>query len=715
MKKLQLASLVALAFSSAAFAQSTPAPSSGSLAVWFKAPTAGATVSGVLNGGTSCYTNASGSIARVTYTLDGNALNTDSTPSDGMQCVLDTTKFANGSHTLRANAYDTSGNVKSDVISINIQNTATTTNTPPTVSMTSPANGATVSGTVSYAATASDNVGVSKVEFYVDGALAVTDTSTPYSGSVDTTKIANGTHTIKAIAYDGAGLTASSQVSVNVQNTTATPTTTTSTPAPGSGTLDVWFKAPTAGATVSGILNGGTKCYVNGSGSIARVTFTVDGNAVNTDSTPADGMQCQLDTTKLANGSHSLRANAYDASGNVKSDVISINVQNSGTTSTPTTSNTPPVVSITAPAAGATISGTAAACAANATDASGVASVKFALNGTAIVTDTVAPYTCAIDTTKFANGTYTLSALATDALGLSSTANTTVTVANSTTSPTSGTGGVISSSDIIEQAQASIAFSQQSGYTGAVMGTYPDVNTIPESGINGPVLPNGETLRLGKQLDPTGTGKQVLAFQLSPNDPTTSGSKRSEFEFPTNIQLDTTYWVAYSVYVYNWGTLQSGDESLFGTQVHSSRTDLGLSPAFTVATFDGSTMRISVQYSTSSSPTTSNTVTIKYPDWSQPGIAIPFGRWVDFVFKFRESQSSSGFLQAWIDGSQVVNYSGPLGYNTPGYLDYFKFGYYNWSTFNSSRKVLLRSPVVVQDPTGSKYQASDLRSYVQAR
>jgi len=46
--------------------------------------------------------------------------------------------------------------------------------------------------------------------------------------------------------------------------------------------------------------------------------------------------------------------------------------------------------------------------------------------------------------------------------------------------------------------------------------------------------------------------------------------------------------------------------------------------------------------------------------------------------------------------------------------DYFKFGYYNWSTFNSSRKVMLRSPIVVNDPTGSKYSATDLRSYVQS-
>jgi hypothetical protein len=641
-------------------------------------------------------------VSKVQFFVDATALNTDSTMSDGMQCQIDTTKFANGTHSLKAVAYSSTGSTRSDVISINVQNIVAPVNTPPTVSLTSPANGATVSGaSLAYAANATDNAGVSKVDFSLDGNSILSKAAAPYSGALDTTKLANGSHTLKAVAYDAAGLSSSAQVALNVQNSTAA----ASTPPPGSGALDVWFKAPTAGKTVSGVL-GGTNCYVAGSG-VAKVQFFLDSAALNTDTTMSDGMQCQLDTSKFANGTHSLKAVAYSSSGATRTDLISINVQNSAGAT-----NTPPSVSITSPAAGATLTGNAVACAASASDDKGVASVKFSLGSTVVATDTASPYTCTIDTTKFANGTYNLAAVATDTNGATATATRTVTVSNASSG--GGTGGAISSSDILLQAQAGIAFSQQGGYTGAVMGTYPEVNTIPESGINGPRLSNGETLRLGKQLDPAGSGKQALAFQLSPSDPVTSGSKRSEFEFPANVQMDKVYWVAYSAYVYDWGTLPSGDESLFGTQVHSSRTDLGLSPAFTVATFDGRTMRISVQYSNSSSPTTGNTVTIKYPDWAQPGIAIPFGRWVDFVFKFRESTSSSGFLQAWIDGTQVVNYSGRLGYDTPGYLDYFKFGYYNWSSFNSSRKVLLRSPIAVQDPTGSKYQASDLRSFVQA-
>ena len=79
-----------------------------------------------------------------------------------------------------------------------------------------------------------------------------------------------------------------------------------STPAPTSGALDVWFKSPRTGNTVSGVLQG-TTCYVAGVG-VSRVQFFLDGTALNTDTTMSDGMQCQLDTTQFANGTHRLRA-----------------------------------------------------------------------------------------------------------------------------------------------------------------------------------------------------------------------------------------------------------------------------------------------------------------------------------------------------------------------------------------------------------------------
>jgi len=93
---------------------------------------------------------------------------------------------------------------------------------PPTVSITAPSGGATVSGTVSVTATASDNVGVTKVEFYLDGALQSTDTTSPYAWSWDTTSATNASHTLTAKAYDAAlNVGTSAAVSVTVNNSTA--------------------------------------------------------------------------------------------------------------------------------------------------------------------------------------------------------------------------------------------------------------------------------------------------------------------------------------------------------------------------------------------------------------------------------------------------------------------------------------------------------------
>ncbi|MSO60639.1 MAG: hypothetical protein EXQ50_00860 [Acidobacteria bacterium] len=65
---------------------------------------------------------------------------------------------------------------------------------PPTTSITSPASGATVSGTISVTASAGDNVVVTKVEFYLDGVLQATDTTAGYAWSWNTTATPNGSH-----------------------------------------------------------------------------------------------------------------------------------------------------------------------------------------------------------------------------------------------------------------------------------------------------------------------------------------------------------------------------------------------------------------------------------------------------------------------------------------------------------------------------------------
>lgn len=91
--------------------------------------------------------------------------------------------------------------------------------TPPSVQLTAPAAGATVSGVVTLSADASDNVAVSKVDFLVDGAVVGTDSSAPYSVSWDSAQVANGGHTVTARAVDTSSNTASSSRSITTQNT----------------------------------------------------------------------------------------------------------------------------------------------------------------------------------------------------------------------------------------------------------------------------------------------------------------------------------------------------------------------------------------------------------------------------------------------------------------------------------------------------------------
>jgi hypothetical protein len=78
--------------------------------------------------------------------------------------------------------------------------------TPPTVSLTAPLAGSTLSGSVTVSANASDNMGVASVQFLLDGKdLGSEVTSAPYSVNWDTSTVAAGTHTLSAIAKDTAG------------------------------------------------------------------------------------------------------------------------------------------------------------------------------------------------------------------------------------------------------------------------------------------------------------------------------------------------------------------------------------------------------------------------------------------------------------------------------------------------------------------------------
>ncbi|HAM36054.1 MAG TPA: hypothetical protein DCP85_09045, partial [Elusimicrobia bacterium] len=149
----------------------------------------------------------------------------------------------------RLRAYDAAGNVSANSAAVSAATLAAPDTTAPTASITAPTAGAAVSGAVSVSAAAADSVGVTKVEFYVDGNLKATDTSSPYSHSLDTTQLANGSHALLAKAYDAAGnVGQSASVSVTVSNSVPPP--------PGAPTI----------SGVSGNIINGSNITISGSG-----------------------------------------------------------------------------------------------------------------------------------------------------------------------------------------------------------------------------------------------------------------------------------------------------------------------------------------------------------------------------------------------------------------------------------------------------------------
>jgi hypothetical protein len=159
-----------------------------------------------------------GGVSSVQFLVDGTAVGTDA--SSPYTYSWNTSSVSLGSHTLQAKATDASGNVgTSALITVTVAD-----QTAPAVSVTAPASGSTVKGTASVTATASDNTGgagVAKVEFYVDGTLKSTDSSSPYSYSWDTATASNASHSLTAKAYDNASpanSATSTAVSVTVDN-----------------------------------------------------------------------------------------------------------------------------------------------------------------------------------------------------------------------------------------------------------------------------------------------------------------------------------------------------------------------------------------------------------------------------------------------------------------------------------------------------------------
>jgi hypothetical protein len=162
---------------------------------------------------------------------------------------------------------------------------------PPSVAVSAPAAGALVSGTTPVSANASDDIGVVGVQFTLDGAnLGAEDTSAPYSVSWDTTAVGNGPHTLRAIARDAAGNSATSAaVAVTVSNGTP----------PSPGLVAAYGFEETSGPAVtdsSGQNNAGTIINDAARTAAGKIGRAIDFDGVNDYVSVADANSLDLTT-----------------------------------------------------------------------------------------------------------------------------------------------------------------------------------------------------------------------------------------------------------------------------------------------------------------------------------------------------------------------------------------------------------------------------------
>ena len=314
----------------------------------------------------------------------------------------DTTKVSDGAHTLSVSLTDGDGKTASSGL-----DHQTVDNTPPSTYLISPGPGGYFAGTLAVSAHADDAYGISSVQFEIDGSPAsgpilAPDTASgyTYSASLDISKLTPGVHTLTDVATDAAGsTTGSTSVSFTVASAGA-PQLTLTTPSD-------WTFAH-GSVPVTAVPSGGNGPY--------SVQLEVDGTPSGAPDTSAP-YAFIWDSTKVSDGTHTLSAVATDNDGHsVTSEAVHQTVD-----------NTAPSTYLISPTAGGYFTG-ALAASAHASDVSGVAAVLYKIDGAPVGGPILAPdtaggytYSASLDISKLTPGHHTLTEVATDAAGNSTT------------------------------------------------------------------------------------------------------------------------------------------------------------------------------------------------------------------------------------------------------------------------------------------------------
>jgi len=337
-----------------------------------------------------------GSISKVEFYEGANLLGTDNTSPFSFNWI----NVPSGSYSLTAKAYD---NLNASATSAAINITVNQPNTPPAVSIISPANGATFTAPASITinANASDpdaGGSISKVEFYQGATLLNTDNSSPFSFTW--TNVPAGNYSLTAKAYDNLNASATS-AAVNITVNPGNNPPSVSITSPGNGAS---FTAP-ANITINA-----NASDPDAGGSISKVEFYQGAVLLFTDLISP----FSFNWTNVPAGNYSLTAKAFDnLNASTTSSAVNISVN----------PNNPPVVSITNPANGATFTPPASFTinvSASDPDAGGsISKVEFYQGASLLGTDFTSPYSLTLSGVPA--GSYQLTAKAFDNLNASTT------------------------------------------------------------------------------------------------------------------------------------------------------------------------------------------------------------------------------------------------------------------------------------------------------
>jgi hypothetical protein len=189
--------------------------------------------------------------------------------------------------------------------------------TAPEVSVSAPSEGETLRDTVSFTVAATDESGVERVDFMINGQVVGSDSSAPYTWSWDTTQWNDGGYTLSARAVDPSGNEGvSGSVNVQVSNPaevevvvvadTEAPVTLITNPLPGA-TVEKKEQIDAQASDDTGVVL--LEVYLNGS---------------LISSTPDSTLSLRWMTHRLDSGEYKIEVRAYDAAGNIGSDTVTV-------------------------------------------------------------------------------------------------------------------------------------------------------------------------------------------------------------------------------------------------------------------------------------------------------------------------------------------------------------------------------------------------------